>query len=56
MYPEIGHGVLLDSADGRYAAVAAMYRDAWETSSADRFKVTSSHGSDQRNARSEVRA
>jgi len=56
MYPETDHGVLLDSADARYAAVAAMYRDAWETSSADRFKVTSSHGSDQRNARSEVRA
>jgi glutamate synthase domain-containing protein 2 len=56
MYPEIDHGVLLDPADVSDAAVAAVYRNAWEMSSADRFKEPSPRGSEQRQARAEARA
>jgi glutamate synthase domain-containing protein 2 len=38
MYPEIDHRVLLDPSHTGYVALPAIYRVAWEKSSADRFK------------------
>ena len=38
IYPEIDHRVLLDPSHTGYGALPAIYRVAWEKSSADRFK------------------
>ena len=38
IYPEIDHRVLLDPSHTGYVALPAIYRVAWEKSSADRFK------------------
>ena len=45
IYPEIDHGVFLESGGASFAALPALYRSSWAVASADRFGAASPNAS-----------